>query len=58
MHKVGYVHADLKPENIMLIANPNDILMYQVKIIDFGLSTNIKSNISTIIAGTPGYTPA
>lgn len=37
IHKAGFVHADLKPENIMLVS-PNSL---NVKIIDFGSSSAI-----------------
>lgn len=37
IHKEGFVHADLKPENIMLVS-PNSL---EVKIIDFGSSSAV-----------------
>ena len=48
MHKLGYVHADIKPNNIMV----ND--QSQVKIIDFGQSCPI-GTVKTRIQGTPDY---
>ena len=48
MHKAGYVHADIKPNNIML----NDA--GQVKIIDFGQSCPI-GTVKERIQGTPDY---
>ena len=38
MHSHGIIHRDLKPENIMLSEDVNG--MHQIKILDFGLSTN------------------
>ena len=40
-HKNNIVHRDLKAENILLI-NPGDI--YNIKIIDFGISCHFSSN--------------
>ncbi|HNQ22670.1 MAG TPA: serine/threonine-protein kinase [Phycisphaerae bacterium] len=48
MHCAGYVHADLKPGNILLM--PND----QVKLIDFGQSSRL-GEAKTKIQGTPDY---
>lgn len=48
MHKLGYVHADIKPNNILV----ND--KTEVKIIDFGQSCLI-GTVKTRIQGTPDY---
>ncbi len=48
MHKMGYVHADIKPNNIMINQN-NDC-----KIIDFGQSCAI-GTVKNRIQGTPDY---
>ena len=48
MHKLGYVHADIKPNNILV----NEKL--EVKIIDFGQSCQI-GTIKQRIQGTPDY---
>jgi len=48
MHRLGYVHADIKPNNILV----ND--KTAVKIIDFGQSCAIGA-IKTRIQGTPDY---
>lgn len=48
MHKAGYVHADIKPNNIMLLANGH------VKVIDFGQSCKI-GHRKERIQGTPDY---
>jgi serine/threonine-protein kinase len=48
MHKLGYVHADIKPNNILV----ND--QVQVKLIDFGQSCPI-GTVKTRIQGTPDY---
>ena len=48
MHRLGYVHADIKPNNILV----NDAL--QAKIIDFGQSCAI-GTVKTRIQGTPDY---
>lgn len=40
MHEIGYVHLDLKPENIMFVTKESD----KLKLIDFGLATKVNSN--------------
>ena len=48
MHRLGYVHADIKPNNILVNEN------LQAKIIDFGQSCAI-GTVKTRIQGTPDY---
>lgn len=48
MHRLGYVHADIKPNNILV----NDAM--QAKIIDFGQSCAI-GTVKSRIQGTPDY---
>ena len=48
MHKAGYVHADIKPNNIMITGDNH------VKIIDFGQSCPI-GTVKERIQGTPDY---
>lgn len=48
LHRMGYVHADMKPNNIMIGHDG------QVKIIDFGQSCPI-GHIKNRVQGTPDY---
>jgi eukaryotic-like serine/threonine-protein kinase len=48
MHKTGYVHADIKPNNIMITGDD------RVKIIDYGQSCTI-GTVKERIQGTPDY---
>lgn len=48
MHQAGYIHTDIKPNNIM-VGNDGE-----VKIIDFGLSCPI-GHVKNRIQGTPDY---
>ncbi len=58
LHNYGYVHRDLKPKNIMINIDPNEVVL-----IDFGLSnkymSHYQSHIPFIdtkkIVGTPLY---
>lgn len=36
LRSLGLIHADLKPENIMLVCPTDGIMRYRVKVIDFG----------------------
>ncbi|XP_057313199.1 maternal embryonic leucine zipper kinase-like [Hydractinia symbiolongicarpus] len=52
IHSKGLAHRDLKPENMLLDSNNS------IKIIDFGLSSNPKTNILQPLAtccGSPAY---
>jgi tRNA A-37 threonylcarbamoyl transferase component Bud32 len=54
-HRVGVVHKDLKPENMIVQESAG---IWLPKIIDFGLATNISevgSDTRTIGSYTPGY---
>lgn len=54
IHAKGYIHKDLKPDNILF----EDLGVFEkAKIIDFGLSCKIGNILSSNISelGTPGY---
>ena len=54
VHEAGYVHSDVKPENIM-VSFSNDGLI-QLKLIDFGFCRPLgRSGTLTLKCGTPGY---
>lgn len=46
IHKMGYAHRDIKPDNIIL-----DTVNNRVKIVDFGFAcaTNCKNNVGTLL---------
>lgn len=54
-HKKGFVHRDLKPDNIMVAKC--DIKHPHIKIIDFGSAKyhNPSANVDTTVIGTLGY---
>ena len=44
----GFIHRDLKPENILIKYTDNNKINFDIKLTDFGLSTNeIQSSIKT-----------
>lgn len=54
-HKAGFIHRDIKPDNIMMsCCDPNNL---SVKIIDFGGAKEIHNdkNSDTTVIGTLGY---
>ncbi len=60
MHKKGFYHFDMKPENVML--NISELLVPTVKIIDFGMTRHRILDTKTSLfkidqqgGGTPGY---
>ena len=40
MINIGYIHRDLKPENILIKYTDNDKNNFNIKLTDFGLSSN------------------
>ena len=55
-HSKKIIHLDLKPNNIFILSNANQI--DEVKVIDFGLSRIMQSTLGTTISrvvGTPMY---
>lgn len=53
MHVNGFVHRDLKLENIML----RDKGTWDIKLVDFGFAEPINDKELVSKAGTPGYIP-
>ena len=52
-HAEGFVHRDIKPDNIMLTTDPQG--REHVKIVDFGLAALLEGPAEAKRAGTPAY---
>ncbi|PPJ54314.1 hypothetical protein CBER1_06135 [Cercospora berteroae] len=54
MHRAGYTHRDLKPQNLLVVQQGP---AWRVKIADFGLSKRLIRDLSSLrtVAGTAGY---
>jgi serine/threonine protein kinase len=52
LHKLGYVHRDLKPDNIVINLEP-----LEVRLIDFNHTYLTAQKTVSTCRGTPGYCP-
>ncbi|KAF5837664.1 kinase-like domain-containing protein [Dunaliella salina] len=58
LHKNHIIHGDVKPDNILLKADPSSPIGFRAKITDFGLSINLgptATHVSNMRPGTPFY---
>jgi len=55
-HKMGICHRDLKPENILLTFDERNGKCVDLKLCDFGLSTQFQhKTLLTDFCGSPGF---
>jgi len=55
LHKKGLVHRDLKPSNLLVVTNPTDRLLFQLKIMDLGLTRHSNPESGENVGGTVDY---
>lgn len=60
LHGGGVVHCDLKPENVMLLDDPEESApddggWPQVKVIDYGVACRADRGPGSLVVGTPAY---
>jgi len=58
MHEEGYLHRDLKTENVLIVEDPGKTKddKLHIKVIDMGMALKIsKDHIYKGVMGTPGY---
>jgi serine/threonine protein kinase/CheY-like chemotaxis protein len=54
-HARGIIHRDVKPENIVLMDDPQNAGAFVAKLVDFGLAHPVQENAGVSVAGTPMY---
>lgn len=62
-HSKGLIHRDLKPQNVMIITDPDSPNLLSIKVIDFGIAKFVDSYMSSTLeitmdgtaVGTPRY---
>lgn len=59
MHRNGYIHCDIKPDNVFVLYEATKEGFPQVKLIDYGVSRKASDGHTNdgTIAGTPAYMP-
>lgn len=57
MHQQGFIHRDIKLENIMIRKTENTSAQLEPVLVDFGLAYELKNEeFQFARCGTPGYT--
>jgi serine/threonine-protein kinase len=62
-HEAGVIHRDLKPGNVMAVADKTAVEGYRLKVLDFGIAKSVNAPPASdvevteigIVVGTPGY---
>jgi eukaryotic-like serine/threonine-protein kinase len=59
MHRAGFIHCDIKPDNVFVLYEQTQHGFPQIKVIDYGVArvANDRTPSDGTIAGTPAYMP-
>ncbi len=55
LHAQGFIHCDVKPDNVCVLCEPNDDGAPQVKVFDLGVARRVDAAPTEAIAGTPAF---
>jgi len=55
MHDEGFVHCDVKPDNVCVLSEPDARGGPQIKVFDLGVARRIGAPVTDGVAGTPAF---
>ena len=55
MHAEGFIHCDVKPDNVCVLSEPDANGGPQIKVFDLGVARRIGAPMTDAVAGTPAF---